>query len=47
MKALIAFFEKHFAAAALFMGKVSANSPSFVLYHQPRVPEKLNKFKRS
>lgn len=46
MKAIVAFFEKHFAAAALFMGKVSVNSPSCVFYHQPRVPEKLNSFKK-
>lgn len=46
MKAILAFFEKHFAAAALLMGKVSADSPSFILYHQPRVPEKLKSFKK-
>lgn len=46
MKAIIAFFEKHFAAAALLMGKVSVNAPSMIFYHQPRVPEKLNSFKK-
>ncbi len=34
------------AAAALFVGITSVNSPSAIFYHQPKVPEAMSKYKK-
>ena len=44
-KKFSANFAKIFAAAALLIGAVSVNSACYCWYHQPKVPEGMQKFK--
>ena len=49
MKKFKSFFLKYgtaLSALALFMGVSSVNSACFTFYHQPKVPEAMNRFKK-
>lgn len=34
------------ASLALFCGIVSANAPSVMFFHQPEIPESMNKYRK-
>lgn len=46
MKKLVIRFAPMLAAIAFFIGINSVNSPSFVILHQPQVPNGLEKFRK-
>lgn len=49
MKKLSLFFKKYagaFAAFALTIGIASVNSACYAIYHQPKVPEAMNAYKK-
>jgi cyclic lactone autoinducer peptide len=46
VKKIIMRFAPVLASLALFVGINSVNSPSFVILHQPKVPDGLEKYKK-
>jgi cyclic lactone autoinducer peptide len=44
-KNFIIKFGSAFAALALMIGISTSNSACFIVYHQPKEPEAMNKFK--
>lgn len=46
MKKLIMSWGSVLASLALFIGITSVNSPSAAFYHQPKVPDGMNRFKK-
>lgn len=45
LKNFIVKFGSTFAALALIIGISTSNSACFIVYHQPKEPEAMNKFK--
>lgn len=45
-KQIISKLSRPVASLALHMGKATVNSACFAWYHQPRVPESMEKFKK-
>lgn len=46
MKKLVMRFAPMLASLALFVGISSVNSPSYVIFHQPKVPVGLEKYRK-
>ncbi len=46
MKKLIMRIAPMLASLALFVGISSVNSPSYTIFHQPKVPEGLEKYRK-
>lgn len=46
MRKLIKRLAPMIASLALFVGISSVNSPSFYIFHQPKVPEGLEKYRK-
>ena len=46
MKKFFVRFAPMLASLALFVGISSVNSPSFVIFHQPKVPTGLEKYRK-
>lgn len=46
MKKLFVKFAPVLASFALFAGMTSVNSPSYTIFHQPKVPNGLEKYRK-
>lgn len=46
MKKIIIRLATALASFALFVGVTSVNSPSFAIFHQPKVPSDLEKYRK-
>lgn len=46
MKKLFIRLASLFASLALFVGITSVNAPSMLIFHQPKVPEGLEKYRK-
>lgn len=46
MKKLVMRFAPMLASLALFVGITSVNSPSYLIFHQPKVPSELEKYRK-
>lgn len=46
MKKIVMRIAPMLASLALFVGISSVNSPSMLIYHQPKVPEGLEKYRK-
>lgn len=46
MKKLVMRIAPMMASLALFVGITSVNSPSYIIFHQPKVPTGLEKYRK-
>lgn len=46
MKKLVMRIAPTLASLALFVGITSVNSPSYIIFHQPKVPTGLEKYRK-